>query len=52
MATMQDIIAGYGSILGSLVGIFIIIMLPIGIITSRILWKKGIIQVVDKEPEA
>lgn len=45
-------IAGYGSILGGLVGIFIIIMLPIGIITSRILWKKGIIQVVDKETEA
>lgn len=41
-------LTGYGSVLGGLVGIFIIIMLPIGIITSRILWKKGIIQVVDK----
>ncbi len=29
--------------------IFIIVMLPIGILTSYVLWKKGKIQVVDKE---
>ena len=40
---------GYGSVLGGLVGIFIIVMLPIGILTSYVLWKKGRIQVVDKE---
>mgnify|MGYP007104004825 FL=1 len=28
---------------------FIIVMLPIGILTSYVLWKKGKIQVVDKE---
>ena len=38
-----------GSVLGGLVGIFIIVMLPIGILTSYVLWKKGKIQVVDKE---
>ena len=42
-------LAGYGSALGGLVGIFIIVMLPIGILTSYMLWKKGRIQVVDKE---
>ena len=41
--------AGYGSVLGGRVGIFIIVMLPIGILTSYVLWKKGRIQVVDKE---
>lgn len=41
-------LAGYGSVLGGLVGIFIIVMLP-GILTSYVLWKKGKIQVVDKE---
>ena len=35
-------LAGYGSVLGGLVGIFIIL-------TSYVLWKKGRIQVVDKE---
>ena len=35
--------------LGGLVGIFIIVILPIGILTSYVLWKKGKIQVVDKE---
>ena len=35
--------------LGGLVGIFIIVMLPIGILTSYVPWKKGKIQVVDKE---
>ena len=34
-------LAGYGSALGGLVGIFIIVMLPIGILTSYVLWKKG-----------
>jgi hypothetical protein len=42
-------LAGYGSVLGGLVGIFIIVMLPIGVLTSYVLWKKGRIQVVDKE---
>ena len=42
-------LAGHGSVLGGLVGIFIIVMLPIGILTSYVLWKKGRIQVVDKE---
>ena len=42
-------LAGYGSVLSGLVGIFIIVMLPIGILTSYVLWKKGRIQVVDKE---
>ena len=42
-------LAGYGSVLGGLVGIFIIVTLPIGILTSYVLWKKGRIQVVDKE---
>ena len=42
-------LAGYGSALGGLVGIFIIVMLPIGILTSYVLWKKGRVQVVDKE---
>lgn len=43
-------LAGCGSALGGLVvGIFIIVMLPIGILTSYVLWKKGRIQVVDKE---
>lgn len=37
------------SVLGGLVGIFIIVMLPIGILTSYVLWKKGKIQVVDKD---
>lgn len=42
-------IAGLGSIMLGLVGFLILAMLPVGIITSRILWKKGIIKVVDKE---
>ena len=64
MATMKDIIqsplllALFGSMAlglfassasGSNVVIFIIVMLPIGILTSYVLWKKGKIQVVDKE---
>ena len=45
-----------GSLFGA-IGFLIIAMLPIAIITSRIMWKKGIIKVVDnpqtvkKEPE-
>ena len=42
-------IAGLGSIMLGLVGFLILAMLPVGIITSRILWKKGVIKVVDKE---
>lgn len=45
-----------GGMMLGFVGFIILIMLPIGIITSRILWKKGIIKVVDKnapeEPKA
>ena len=44
-------VAGLGSIMLGLVGFLILAMLPVGIITSRILWKKGIIKVVDKEEE-
>ena len=32
-----------------MIGFLILFMLPIAIISSRILWKKGIIQVVDNE---
>jgi hypothetical protein len=38
-----------GSSLFGAVGFLILFMLPIAIISSRIMWKKGIIQVVDKE---
>ncbi len=37
-----------GSLFGA-VGFIIIAMLPVAIISSRIMWKKGIITVVDKE---
>ena len=37
-----------GSILLGMVGFMILAMLPVAIITSRILWKKGVIKVVDK----
>lgn len=37
-----------GSLFGA-IGFLILIMLPIALITSRIMWKKGIIKVVDKE---
>lgn len=37
-----------GSLFGA-VGFLIIFMLPVAIITSRIMWKKGMIKVVDKE---
>ena len=38
-----------GSSLFGLIGFLILFMLPIAIISSRIMWKKGIIKVVDKE---
>lgn len=37
-----------GSLFG-MVGFLILFMLPVAIISSRIMWKKGIISVVDKE---
>lgn len=42
-------VAGLGDIMLGVVGFLILAMLPVGIITSRILWKKGVIKVVDKE---
>ena len=45
-------IIGQGSIVLGLVGFIILLMLPISIITSRIMWKKGKIVVVDKEEVA
>ena len=39
-----------GSLFG-VVGLLIIAMLPIAILFSRIMWKKGVIKVVDKEEE-
>jgi F0F1-type ATP synthase assembly protein I len=38
-----------GGTLFGMVGFLILGMLPIGLITSRIMWKKGIIKVVDKD---
>ena len=40
---------GQGSLVLGLVGFVILAMLPVAIITSRILWKKGKIVVVDKD---
>lgn len=37
-----------GSLFG-MVGFLILFMLPVAIISSRIMWKKGIIKVIDKE---
>lgn len=42
---------GAGSSLMGLVGVFIVFMLPIAIISSRIMWKKGIITVEDQAKE-
>lgn len=47
--TLAARLIGQGSIMLGMVGFIILIMLPIAIITSRILWKKGKITVVDKE---
>lgn len=38
-----------GSSLFGMVGFLILFMLPVAIISSRIMWKKGIIKVVDRE---
>ena len=38
-----------GSSLFGMIGFLILFMLPVAIISSRIMWKKGIIKVVDKE---
>ena len=43
---------GQGSLVLGLVGFIILAMLPVAIITSRILWKKGKIVVVDKNAAA
>lgn len=43
-------ISSGGSLFG-VVGLLIIAMLPIAILFSRIMWKKGVITVVDKEEE-
>lgn len=40
---------GMGNIMLGMVGFLILAMLPVAIITSRVLWKKGKIKVVDKE---
>ena len=40
---------GQGALVLGLVGFIILAMQPVAIITSRILWKKGKIVVVDKE---
>ena len=45
---ITDRITSGGSLFG-MVGFLILIMLPIAIISSYIMWKKGIIKVVDKE---
>ena len=42
-------VIGQGSMVLGLVGFIILAMLPVAIITSRVLWKKGKIVVVDKE---
>lgn len=42
-------IFGMGNIMLGMVGFLILAMLPVAIITSRVLWKKGKIKVVDKE---
>ena len=38
-----------GSSLFGMVGFLLLFMLPVAIISSRIMWKKNIIKVVDKE---
>ena len=49
LISMAARLAGMGSILLGMVGFLILAMLPVGILSSRILWKKGIIRVVDRE---
>lgn len=50
LALAVRILSG-GSLFG-MIGFLILFMLPVAIISSRIMWKKGIIKVVDKEEEA
>ena len=52
LITLGMRLIGQGSIVLGLVGFIILAMLPISIITSRIMWKKGKIVVVDKEEVA
>lgn len=40
-----------GASLFGMIGFLILFMLPVAIISSRIMWKKGIIKVIDKETE-
>lgn len=49
VVTLAARLFGMGSIMLGMVGFLILAMLPVAIITSRIMWKKGIIKVVDKE---
>ena len=49
LVTLGARIIGQGSIMLGMVGFVILLMLPVAIITSRIMWKKGKITVVDKE---
>ena len=48
VSVLARLVGAGGSLLG-LVGILIVCMLPIGILSSYIMWKKGIIKVVDLE---
>lgn len=41
-----------GSSLFGMIGFLILFMLPIAIISSRIMWKKGIIKVVDRDADS
>ena len=55
LVTVISIVArvmNMGGVLLGMVGFMILAMLPVGIITSRILWKKGIIKVIDRNTEA
>ncbi len=47
LVTLAARLMGIGSAVLGMVGFLILAMLPVAIITSRILWKKGKIQVVD-----
>ncbi|MDO5545948.1 MAG: hypothetical protein Q4F81_09020 [Eubacteriales bacterium] len=47
LVTLAARLVGLGSVVMGMIGFLILAMLPVAIITSRILWKKGAIQVVD-----
>ena len=47
LVTLGARLIGQGGIMLGLVGFVILLMLPVSIITSRVMWKKGKIQVVD-----